>query len=68
MAEWLVNKNPALEPCVFKTGNSWVQRLDTAIANITAVSMNLWLVKLVKEQSLIVCNSKFTGCVILKEH
>ena len=68
MAEWLVNKNPALGPCVFTTGNSWVQRLDTAIANITAVSLNFWLIKLVKEQSLIVCNSKFTGCVILKEH
>ena len=24
--------------------------------------------KLVKEQSLIFCNSKFTACVILKEH
>ena len=47
---------------------SWVQRLDTAIANITAVSLNFWLIKLVKEQSLIFCNSKFSGCVILKEH
>ena len=41
---------------------------DTAIANIIAVSLNFWLIKLVKEQSLIFCNSKFTGCVILKEH
>ena len=45
---------------------SWVQRLDTAIANITAVSLNFWLIKLVKEKSLIFCNSKFSGCVILK--
>ena len=41
---------------------------DVAIANITAVSLNFWLIKPVKEQSLIYCNSKFTGCVILKEH
>ena len=34
-------------------GKSWVQRLDTAIANINAVSLNFWLIKLVKEQSLI---------------
>ena len=26
------------------TGKSWVQRLDTAIANITAVSLNFWLI------------------------
>ena len=38
------------------TGKSWVQDLDTAIANITAVSLNFWLIKLV------------TACVILKEH
>ena len=38
------------------TGKSWVQLLDTAIANITAVSLNFWLIKLV------------TACVILKEH
>ena len=37
-----------------------MQRLDTAITNITAVSMNFLLIKLVKEQSLIFCNSKFT--------
>ena len=30
-----------------------MQRLDTAIANITAVSRNFWLIKLVKKQSLI---------------
>ena len=29
------------------TGKSWVQDLDTAIANITAVSLNFWLIKLV---------------------
>ena len=27
-----------------------------------------WLIKLVREQSLIFCNSIFTACVILKEH
>ena len=64
MAEWQVNKNSVLEPCVFTTGRSGVQRLDTAISNITAVSLNFWLIKLVKEQSLIFCNSKFTACVI----
>ena len=68
MAEWQVNKSPVLDPCVFTTGRSGVQRLDTAIAIITAVSLNFWLIKLVKEQSLIFCNSKFTACVILKEH
>ena len=50
------------------TGKSWVQRLDTAIANITGVSLNFWLIKLAKEQSLIFYNSKFTACVVLKEH
>ena len=35
--------------------------LDTAIANITSVSLNFWLIKLVKEKSLIFCNSKFTA-------
>ena len=38
------------------------------IPNITAESLTLWLIKLVQEQSLILCNSKFTSCVILKEH
>ena len=41
--------------------------LDTAITNISAVSLNFWLIKLAKEQSLIFCNSKFTTCIILKE-
>ena len=27
-----------------------MQRLDTAIANITAVSLNFWLIKLVKKR------------------
>ena len=66
MAEWYVNKNPVLEPCVFTTGKSWVQRLATAIANITAMSLNVLADEI--EQSLIFCNSKFTACVILKEH
>ena len=34
---------------------------------VTAESLTFWLMKLVKEQSLILCNSKFTSCVILKE-
>ena len=68
MTEWQVNKSPVLEPCVFTAGKSRVQRLDTAIANTPAVSLNFWLIKLVKEQSFIFCNSKFTACVIFKEH
>ena len=39
-----------------------MQRLKAAIANINAVSLNFWLIKLVKEQSLILWNPKFTGC------
>ena len=34
------------------------------IANITAVSLNFWLIKLMKEQSLIFYNSTFTAYVI----
>ena len=41
MAEWYVNKNPVLESCVFTTGKSSVQRLATAIANITAMSLKV---------------------------
>ena len=52
-----INKNPVLEPCVLTTGKSWVQRLDIAVANITAVSLIFWMIKLVKEQSLVFCNS-----------
>ena len=37
-------------------------------ANITAKSLNFWLIKMVKEQSLILSNGKFTACIILKEH
>ena len=37
------------------------------IANTTAKSLNFWLIKLVKEQSLILCNTQFTACVIFKE-
>ena len=41
MADRMVGeKNPLLEPCVFTTGKSWVQRMDTAIANIATVSLN----------------------------
>ena len=32
------------------------------------MSLNVRLIKLVKEQSLILCNSKFTACVILKKN
>ena len=42
--------------------------LGYAIANITPVSLNFWLIKLVKEQSLFLCNSKFTACVNLIEN
>ena len=37
--------------------------LDIAIANITAESVNFWLIKFVKEQSWILRSSKFTACV-----
>ena len=70
MAEWKFNKNPVHEPRVFDNWqvlcNAWTLH---AIANITAESLNFWLIKLVKEQSfLILCNNKFIVCVILKEH
>ena len=42
--------------------------LGYAIANITAVSLNFWLIKLVKEQSLFLCNSEFTGRKTLNIH
>ena len=60
MAEWSVNKNSVLEPCVFTTGNTWTLG-HLELANITAESLNFWLIKLVKEQSLILGISKFTG-------
>ena len=43
-----------------------MQGLETAVANTTAESLNIWLIKFVEEQSLISCNSKCTACVILK--
>jgi len=44
------NKSPAIEPCAFRTDNSKVQRLaDTDIANMTAESLNFWLIKFVEE-------------------
>ena len=42
-------KNPAIEPCAFTTDKSKVQSLDTDIANMTAESLNFWLVKFVEE-------------------
>ena len=50
------NKNPAIKPCAFTTDKSKVQRLDTGIANMTAESLNFWLIKFVV---LILCKSKF---------
>ena len=50
------NKNPAIEPCAFTTDKTKVQRLDTDIANMTAESLNFWLIKFVV---LILCKSKF---------
>ena len=46
------NKNPAIEPFAFTT--SKVQRWDTDIANMTAESLNFWLIKFVV---LILCKS-----------
>ena len=43
------NKNPAIKPCAFTTDKSKVQCLDTDIANMTAESLNFWLIKFVKE-------------------
>ena len=67
IAEWQESKKLVLEPCVFATEKTCVQHSYTVIANITAKSLNFWLIKLVKEQSLIVCNTQFLACVILKE-
>ena len=44
--------------------NAWTLPLT----NITLESLNFWLIKMAKEQSLILSNGKFTACVILKEH
>ena len=52
MAEWQngrKNKNPAIEPCAFTTDKSKVQPLDTDIPNMTAESLNFWLIKFVQE-------------------
>ena len=57
IAEWYVTEKSSTRALrAVTTGKSWVQDLDTAIANITAVSLNFWQIKLV------------TACVILKEH
>ena len=57
IAEWYVTEKSSTRALrAVTTGKSWVQDLDTAIANITVVSLNFWLIKLV------------TTCVILKEH
>ena len=61
------NEKLVLGPYVFTTEKSCLRRWYTVIANITAKSMKFWLIKLVKEQSLILCNTQFTACVILKE-
>ena len=55
------NKNPAIKPCALKTDESKVQRLDSDVANMTAESLNFWLIKFVL---LILCKSKFTVCAI----
>ena len=68
IAEWQENEKLVLEPCVFTTDKSCVQRLYTVIANITAKSLNFWLIKLVKEESLTLCNNQLPACVILKEY
>ena len=67
--QWWVNKNPVLQPCLFTIGKSWVQWLDI-IANITAESLNVWLIKSVKEQSLILVNVTCTcrWCVYIIAH
>ena len=43
------NKNSAIESCALTTVKSKVQRLDTAIANMTAESLKFWLIKFVQE-------------------
>ena len=59
------NKNPAIVPCAFATDKSKVQCLDTDIANMTAESLNSWLIKFVL---LILCKSiNYLLCVKLVE-
>ena len=43
------DKNLAIEPCIFLSDKSLEQRLDTVIANLTAGSLNFWLIKFVEE-------------------
>ena len=42
-------KTLAIEPCTFLSDKSLAQRLDTVIANLTAESLNFWLIKFVEE-------------------
>ena len=41
--------NLVIENTLIPTDKSYVQRLDTDIANMTAESLNLWLIKFVEE-------------------
>ena len=41
--------NLAIENSPFPTDKSYVQRLDTDIANITAESLNFWKIKFIEE-------------------
>ena len=41
--------NLAIENSPFQTDKSYVQRLDTDIANMTAESLNFWNIKFVEE-------------------
>ena len=50
------NKN--FEPRAFTTDNQ-VQRLDTDIANMTAESLNLWLIKFVVSVSMGRCTGQY---------
>ena len=42
-------KTLAIEPCTFLSDKSLAQHLDTVIANLTAESLNFWLIKFVEE-------------------
>ena len=44
-------KSLAIEHYTFTTDKSKVQRLDTDIANLTAESLNIWLINFVEELS-----------------
>ena len=43
------DKNLAIEPCTFLSDKSLAQHLDTVTANLTADSLNFWLIKFVEE-------------------